>query len=378
MKIGSRSAALLLICATAIAQTTSDQQCGDQWWAHVRVLADPAMKGRLTGSEEYLKAAAYVVDQFKQWGLKPAGVNGTYYQPVRFDVQRVVAEKSRLTLIGGDRETPLVIGEDAVLSTRMQQPARVEAPLIFLGYGLNLPESNYNDFDSKELPRSALKGKIIVIVNGGPADLPAPLKSYARTAPLIRAIRAAGALGVISIPTPKSMDFGWQRIASNSAQPGMRLAAISEDTIDSRQKDLFTATYNPDQAEKLFQGSPHTFAEILALTDAQKPLPRFPLARSLRATITTENTQVESPNIAAMLSGSDPTLRSQYVIVSAHLDHLGVGASIHGKTIYAGAMDDASGVATVLETARTLSRGERPRRSILFLVFTAEEKGLLR
>jgi len=377
MKIGSRSAALLLICATAIAQTTSDQQCGDQWWAHVRVLADPAMKGRLTGSEEYLKAAAYVVDQFKQWGLKPAGVNGTYYQPVRFDVQRVVAEKSRLTLIGGDRETPLVIGEDAVLSTRMQQPARVEAPLIFLGYGLNLPESNYNDFDSKELPRSALKGKIIVIVNGGPADLPAPLKSYARTAPLIRAIRAAGALGVISIPTPKSMDFGWQRIASNSAQPGMRLAAISEDTIDSRQKDLFTATYNPDQAEKLFQGSSHTFAEILALTDAQKPLPRFPLARSLRATITTENTQVESPNIAAMLSGSDPTLRSQYVIVSAHLDHLGVGASIHGKTIYAGAMDDASGVATVLETARTLSRGERPRRSILFLVFTAEEKGLL-
>ena len=377
MKIGSRSAALLLICATAIAQTTSDQQCGDQWWAHVRVLADPAMKGRLTGSEEYLKAAAYVVDQFKQWGLKPAGVNGTYYQPVRFDVQRVVAEKSRLTLIGGDHETPLVIGLDAVLSTRMQQPARVEAPLIFLGYGLNLPESNYNDFDSKELPRSALKGKIIVIVNGGPADLPAPLKSYARTAPLIRAIRAAGALGVISIPTPKSMDFGWQRIASNSAQPGMRLAAISEDTIDSRQKDLFTATYNPDQAEKLFQGSPHTFAEILALTDAQKPLPRFPLARSLRATITTENTQVESPNIAAMLSGSDPTLRSQYVIVSAHLDHLGVGASIHGKTIYAGAMDDASGVATVLETARTLSRGERPRRSILFLVFTAEEKGLL-
>jgi Zn-dependent M28 family amino/carboxypeptidase len=375
----------MLICVSAIAQTTSDQQRGEQWWAHIRVLAAPEMKGRLTGSEEYLKAAAYVVDQFKGWGLKPAGANGTYYQPVRFDVQRVIADRSSLALLDGNRETPLAIGEDAVLSTRMQQPARVEAPLVFLGYGLNLPEANYDDFDSKELPRSALKGKIIVIINGGPSDLPGPLKSYARTAPLIRAVRAAGALGIISIPTPKSMDFGWQRIASSSSQPGMRLAASSDDVAIARQHpalaedhgELFTATFNPAEAEKLFAGSGHTFADILALADAQKPLPRFPLAQSLRATVTTENTHVESPNLAAVLEGSDPALRSQYVIVSAHLDHLGVGAPIHGKTTYPGAMDDASGVATVLETARTLSHGERPRRSILFLVFTAEEKGLL-
>jgi Zn-dependent M28 family amino/carboxypeptidase len=101
------------------------------------------------------------------------------------------------------------------------------------------------------------------------------------------------------------------------------------------------------------------------------------LTKTLRASVVTENTHVESPNIAAALEGADPALKSQYVIVSAHLDHLGVGEPIHGKTIYAGAMDDASGVATVLETARTLSQGERPKRSVLFLVFTAEEKGLL-
>ncbi|HMG85312.1 MAG TPA: M20/M25/M40 family metallo-hydrolase [Terracidiphilus sp.] len=396
MRIGLRTTAavqlaLAVIYSGALAQagdnatTASDQARGEQWWAHVRVLADPAMKGRLTGSPEFLKASAYVVDQFKQWGLKPAGENGTWYQPVHFDVELVVAEKSSMALVADGKDAPLVIGDDAILGTRLQQPASINAPLAFIGYGLNLPESGYDDFDSKELPKAALKGKIVVVVNGGPADLPGPLKSYARTAPMIRAIREAGAVGLISIPTPKSMDFGWQRIASSASQPGMRLAAMEGDEAVGAQHPaladdhgtLFTAMFNPAQAEKLFEGSGHSFADILALADTQKPLPRFALTKSLRATVVTENTHVESPNIAATLEGSDPALKSQYVIVSAHLDHLGVGEPIHGKTIYAGAMDDASGVATVLETARALSQRERPKRSVLFLVFTAEEKGLL-
>jgi hypothetical protein len=394
MKLGFHTAAvccaLAVLCASALAQTGSpttagDQARGEQWWAHVRVLADPQMKGRLTGSPEYLKAAEYVVNQFKQCGLKPAGVNGTWYQPVHFDVQRVIADKSSMTLVADGKTSPIAIGEDAILGTRMKQPARIDASLVFIGYGLNLPESGYDDFDSKELPKAALKGKIVVVVNGGPADLPGALKSYARTAPMIRAIRAAGAVGLISIPTPKSMDFGWQRIASSASQPGMRLAATEGDAAVAKDHpaladdhgELFTATFNPAQAEKLFEGSGHRFADILALADAQKSLPRFALSKGIRASVVTENTKVESPNIAAVLEGADPSLRSQYVIVSAHLDHLGVGAPIHGKTIYAGAMDDASGVATVLETARALSHGERPKRSVLFLVFTAEEKGLL-
>lgn len=246
------------VCMSASCQSKVDDQAhGEQWWAHVRVLADPAMKGRLTGSQEYLNAAAYVVSEFKQWGLTPAGVNGSWYQPVHFDVERVIAEKSSIKLVAGGRKIPLVIGEDAVLSARMRQPSSIEAPLVFIGYGLNLPESGYDDFDSKDLPRSALKGKIVVVVNGGPSDLPGPLKSYARTAPMIRAIRAAGAVGLISVPTPKSMDFGWQRIASSSSQPGMRLASSEGETQIARRHpalsddhgELFTATFNPAQAE---------------------------------------------------------------------------------------------------------------------------------
>jgi Zn-dependent M28 family amino/carboxypeptidase len=301
-------------------------------------------------------------------------------------VQQVIASRSALELDAKDKRMPLVLGVDAVLGARLKQPELVDAPLVFLGYGLHLPESGYDDFNSADVPGSSLKGSIVVVVNGGPADLPGALKSFARTSPMIKAIREAGAVGLISIPTPKSMDFGWDRVASSASQPGMRLAAGPGDAAVAERHpaladdhgELFTATFNPAQADKLFEGTGHSFAEMLALADAQKPLPRFPLGKRLHATVTTETTHVESPNIAAVLEGSDPELKGQYVAVSAHLDHLGVGEPIHGKTIYAGAMDDASGVATVLETARRLAEGpERPKRSVLFLVFTAEEKGLL-
>ncbi len=385
-----RSAKLALAAAalslTSVAQTMTDEAAGKQWWAHVQVLASDAMQGRQTGSAEYLKAAAYVVDQFKADGLEPAGMNGTWYQPVHFDVQRVLAEKSSMTLLVDGKPQPLILGDDAILGARLPQPKSITAPLVFIGYGLHLPEAGYDDFNSPELPLAALKGKIVVYVNGGPADLPGPLKSFARTTPFLKAIRQAGAVGAIAIPTPKSMDFGWQRVASSASQPGMRLAATPDEAtvavrhpaLENDHATLFVATFNPAQAEKLFAGTGHTFADLLALADAQKPLPRFALNKSVFATVTTETTQVESPNIAAKLTGSDPALKAEYVLVSAHLDHLGVGEPIHGKTIYAGAMDDASGVATVLEVARQFSAAKvRPRRSILFLVFTAEEKGLL-
>lgn len=367
-------------------QAGSDEARGKEWWVHVQALADDSMRGRLTGSEDYLRAAAYVVDQFKSDGLEPAGVNGGFYQPVKFDVQRVLADKSSMSLVVGGKEEPLSLGTDALLGARSAQVDHVDAPLVFIGYGLHLPEAKYDDFDSQAVPWKSLKGKVVVYINGGPADLPGPLKSYARTAPFAKALRDAGAVGAISIPTPKSMDFGWQRVASGASQPGMRLAATPDaaavaakhPALADDHGPMFSATFNPAEAEKLFAGTGHTFAEILALADAQKPLPRFALDKSVRATVVGEHSTVESPNIVAKLEGSDPKLKSEYIIVSAHLDHLGVGAPIHGKTIYNGAMDDASGVASVLETAKAFSESKtRPKRSILFVIFTAEEKGLL-
>ena len=359
----------------------SDEARGKVWWAHVQYLADPSMNGRLTGSEEYLKAAAYVVDQFKSFGLTPAGVDGTYYQPVHFDVQRVIASKSSMSLVVDGKVTPLVLGEDAILGSRSAQMGKVDAQLVFIGYGLHLPESKYDDFNSAEVPMAELKGKIVVYINGGPADLPGALKSYARTAPFAKALREAGVVGTISIPTPKSMDFGWQRMASSASQPGMRLSvtpdadavAAKHPALADEHSPMFAATFNPAQAEKLFAGTGHTFAEMLALADAQKPLPHFALGKSVTATVVGETSHVVSPNIVGELKGSDPKLAGEYVLVSAHLDHLGVGAPINGKTIYSGAMDDASGVATVLETAKKLSQANtRPKPTMLYVIITPE------
>ena len=389
--LSALAAAMMLQGSAPVAQTpsratASDDAVGQAWWAHIQYLADDSMKGRLTGSAEYLKAAAYVADKFKSYGLKPAGENGTYFQTVHFDVQRVIAAKSSLALVTATGTQPLVLGEDAILGARSASVKEVSAPLVFIGYGLHLPESGYDDFDSAEVPMAQLKGKVVVYINGGPGDLPGALKSFARTSPLQAALVKAGVVGTISIPTPKSMDFPWARVASGASQPGMRLAETATDAMVAKRHPaladqhaaMFSATFNPAQAEKLFAGTGHTFAEVLALADAQKPLPRFALGKSIKASVVGETTTVESPNIVAMMPGADAKLAGEYVMVSAHLDHLGVGAPIHGKTIYAGAMDDCSGVATVLEVARAMTAStKKPARSMLFTIFTAEEKGLL-
>ena len=385
--VGGEHARIAMAAGPQAAATADDEARGKAWWAHVQVLADDSMRGRMTGSPDFLRAAAYVVRKFRSYGLEPAGVGGSYYQPVHFIEQWVEAGKSSLNLVVDGQTQPLALGQDAVLSSRSPEPATVDAGLVFLGYGLHLPDSNYDDFNSTEVPAGSLRGKIIVVINGGPAELPGALKSFARTSPMREAMREAGVVGIVSIPTPKSMDFGWDRIASSASQPGMWLAPEAGDEAVARRHPalgddhdpMFAATFNPAQAEKLFAGTGHTFAELLALADAQKPLPRFDLKKRMTATVVTERDAVVSPNLVAKLEGSDP--EAGYVAVSAHLDHLGVGEPIHGKTIYNGAMDDASGVATVLETAQSLSedaaKGIRPRRSVLFVIFTAEEKGLL-
>ncbi len=121
----------LLMWAQTGAASSNDEAQGKAWWAHVQKLADPSMNGRLTGSEDYLRAAAYVVDQFKAYGLTPAGVDGGYYQPVHFDVQRVIASKSSMNLVVDGKVTPLVLGEDAILGSRSAQVGKVDAPLVF-------------------------------------------------------------------------------------------------------------------------------------------------------------------------------------------------------------------------------------------------------
>ena len=335
-----------------------------QWWADISVLADDNMRGRMAGSADYLRAADYVIGRFKQEGLKPAGLDG-YLQQVPLE-QQMVDQAASKAAVGS---TLLQPGQDMIISAGGgPRSATVDAPLVFIGYGLHLPGQNHDDFAGLDL-----KGKIAVVISGGPSELSGPLKSDAR---FKRAEQLAklGAVGLVALTTPRQVEIPWARQKLLSGQPGMYLAdAKLRETPDG----FFAASVDPEKSETLFDGAGHTFAELCALADASKPLPRFELNKSLKASIVAKREQLTSPNLVAKLEGSDPKLKSEYVGVSAHLDHLGVGAPINGDAIYNGAMDDASGVAAVLDIAHRLKNGPRPKRSILFIIVTAEEKGLL-
>jgi len=181
-------------------------------------------------------------------------------------------------------------------------------------------------------------------------------------------------IGTIAIPNPRSMDIPWNRQSANRLLPRMALAdpAFSGTALE------FSATWNPDKADVLFQGSGHAIAGILDAADHDRPLPHFALMKKLRARVATSQEKLGSRNIAGIRPGTDRTLKSECVILSAHLDHLGVGEKVGGDGIFNGAMDDASGIASLIEIARALKTGKvKTKRSIVFLAVTGEEKGEL-
>jgi Zn-dependent M28 family amino/carboxypeptidase len=188
--------------------------------------------------------------------------------------------------------------------------------------------------------------------------------------------KAAGAVGTISIANPKSMDVPWARATLARLHPQMSLADAALDDTAGQQLAI---TMNPAHADKLFAGSGHTFAEMLALVDAGRPVPHFALPARIKATARVEHGEVESQNVTAVLRGVNPQLRNDLVVLSAHLDHLGVAdPPINGDRVYNGAMDNASGIAVLLEIATRLQESAaKPARSVAFVAVTGEEKGLL-
>lgn len=359
---------LALLPAAAIAAAPT--KATSAWWGHVAVLASDELAGRLTGTPGYLNAANYVAQQFKAAGLQPGGDGGSYLQAVAFTEQTVDAARSSFALTTDGVATPLAIGPQVLLPARETQPTTIAAPLVFIGYGIHLPEAGHDDFAGLDL-----KGKVVVVVGGGPAKLSAALKSHASAYAFPKAIAAAGAIGIIRLQNPRTADIPWARQIALSSQGGMQLA---EPALRNYPGTMFTATMNPANSEALFVGSGRTFAEVLALVDAQAPLPRFDLKVGVKATVAAKVRSLSSPNVVGILLGRDPALKSQYVVLSAHLDHLGVGTPIDGDAIYNGAMDNAAGIATMIETARSFrARRERPRRSLVFVAVGGEEKGLL-
>ena len=340
----------------------------EAWWGHVTALAHDSMRGRQTGSPEHRKAAEYVAAAFQRAGLVPAGTDG-WFQPVRFRVRRTAESRSRLALVRGGKVEALALGKDAAINLRSSNPGKLDAPLVFIGYGVRAPEHGHDDLAGLDL-----KGKVAVVLAGSaPKGIPGPALAAGRAAGG-DALEAGGAVGVLTLYSPHA-DIPWERYALSRLHPQMRLVG---DSSEHAPGSWVTVVLSPAAAERLFAGSGQRYGAVQALADSGAPLPRVKLAHRLRATVAMDESDAVSDNVVGLLPGADSAVAGEYVALTAHLDHLGVGEPVDGDSIYNGAMDNASGIATLIETASALG-GRRPRlrRPVLFVAVTGEEKGLL-
>lgn len=361
--------ALPLLSLALAAPALAQEDDGAAWWAHVKTLAADAMEGRGTGTPGYDRAADYVIGQFQALGLKPGGVDG-YKQPVDFVEQRIQSDRSSAALVGPQGAVPLAVPGDLIFSgSGGPVPESIDAPMVFAGYGLHLPEIGHDDFAGLDL-----KGKVVVVLSGGPTTISGALKSHARSE-RAQWLAAQGAVGMIALVTPKQVEIPWTRRVALAGAPALY---YRDATLRETRTPFLGAQLDPAKSAALFAGSGQDFDAIAAAADAAAPVASFPLALRLKAQVTATRRDLSSPNLIAVMPGSDPTLRNDYVVLSAHLDGYGLGTPIKGDAIYNGAFDNASGVASLLEIAKALKAGKgKPKRSILFAIVTAEEKGLL-
>jgi hypothetical protein len=339
--------------------------------SHVRYLSDDLLEGRDTGSEGGLLAARYLAAQFKELGLKPAGDAGTYLQQVPLARSRMDPDRSRLVLSGGGQDTTLRFTEEFLLNGATRAVASVSASLVFAGYGITAPEFTHDDYEGLDV-----QGKLVVILAGEPPskdpaffDGDKDTKHGAGGSKILLA-RSKGAVGVITLLTAeRGARFPWDATRSAQTRDGISLPGA--------ERSAFPALLARQQgAAALFRGAPLSWEEVQE-SAAAGPVKRFFLPLTAKLELATQSARFEAPNVVGMVEGSDPELRKQAVVYTAHYDHIGKRSG-EGDTIYNGAWDNASGTAEVLEAARAFAAlRPAPKRSVLFVLVTGEEKGLL-
>jgi hypothetical protein len=374
----SVSLATLVVSSMAAAQiSTAAETSAASIKAHITFLASDLLEGRDTGTPGYDIAANYMASQFAQLGLKPAGTNGTYFQPVPLVAVRSRDEGRYVLKARDGTETPLVFGDDYMVARPFGPPERkVTASMVFVGFGVVAPERKRDDYRGLNV-----KGKIVVVLAGAPSGFQTEERAYYANGRTKREQAARrGAVGLITLYTPtdeKRRPFAdgkrsWQQWAMNWRRPDGAPHDTAPDTPSLGSLSL-------QGAEKLFVGAKVPWAKVIeAAEKPQGETPRLELPGSLDVTVRTETKSIESANVAAIIEGSDPALKAEVVVLSAHLDHIGISSPLNGDTINNGALDNAAGIATTLEVARAFKEsGKTPRRSVMFLAVTGEEKGLL-
>jgi Zn-dependent M28 family amino/carboxypeptidase len=344
---------------------------GDAVFAHVALLADDLYEGRETGKRGYRLAAKYVATQFSAMGLEP-GNNGSYFQTVAFTTARVIQGSRALTVSSASGERSYKTFEEFTSSpTFGEEDVTITAPLVFVGYGVNAPSIERNDYENVDL-----EGKIAVVVRGAPAALGSEVRAFYRSGRYHKSIELEerGAIGVISL---QHREISSEAGAVRGSKADRYWTVGEHDSPKYAFAGLQAGVFMLEQgARKLFAESPLTFDEMAASIENET---YRPMDLGISATISQRISTgaITGNNVLAVLPGSDPVLKNEYVVLSAHLDGKGLGDE-PGDNIYNGFYDNASGVGTMIEVARALVASDvRPKRSIIFFATVGEEQGLL-
>ena len=344
---------------------------------HMSYLASDELEGREAGTTGYDKAANYVATEFEKLGLQAKGDNDSYFQEV--PLRRSYRNKHDLDLKVKTRSgEPLELKESSdflVNGSLNSAEANITADVVFVGFGLVAPELGRDDYKGLDV-----KGKIVAVLSRTPDGIQSEERAYYGSLKTHEASKR-GAVGMVSLYTPAAEAiYSFRRRATEGALDAARMGWIQKNgEIYSRSPNLkVSATLSLAGAEKLFADAPTSWQDILkaAAKDGGKtPTFQLPVSMTIKQTSTLSETR--SANVIGVIPGSDPELKNEVLVLSGHLDHIGISNTVEKDRINNGALDNAAGIATLIETARLLMQQTPPKRTILFLANTAEEKGLL-
>lgn len=344
--------------------------------AHMSFLADDLLKGRETGSPEHEIASLYIAGEFAKYGLKPAGDNDTYLQRINFRKGLLVQESPTFFVKGENTEFSLSYPDDYLSGPDLlSTESSITAPLVFVGYGIVAPELNHDDYQGLDVD-----GKIVVMLSGKPKSFPTEEGSHlASGSQKSKYAAERGAVGSITVSTPTNEKVRpYKNLLNFIHTPRMRWMH-DDGTPANVTKQLKGSAYLAEPtAKRIFSFGPTPLEDVYAVLEKDGVPNGFDIP--LTVTLGRESTHEDltSPNVAGILEGSDPVLKNEYIVFTAHSDHIGIARTVKKDKINNGAMDNATGTSVLMETARMFaSMPVAPKRSILFLAVTGEEKGLL-
>ena len=356
--------------AHAQATGTAPEFTAEAFRSHVAFLADDRLEGRDAGSPGYELGALYVATQFEGLGLKPGGDKG-WYQQVPF-LQYKMADGAGRVTIGGKsfaNRAEILVAPSPVAGAQA-----VEAPVVFVGYGIDSPAAGIDDYKGLNV-----KGKIVAMFGGSPKGLPSDVGAHLNSDKR-RMAAARGAVGIIMLRSAEEAERRpWARLVASAGEPALTWLGKDEQPYSAAPGLRGRATLDTAAAEALFAGAKRSFAQVRAELSTPNARPKgFALKQTAKIEQESTATRTTSPNVLGIIPGSDPALANEYVLLMAHLDGLGVHGDAGEDRVHNGAMDNATGVATLLEVAKAMQLpGNRPKRSILLAAVTAEEDGLL-